>query len=98
MDSMIQRTRDRGIVVGNNNGICEMKYLSIDSDVREGDAVISSGLGGIFQKGFLIGTVSKVYEKKTGLFRRVDVTPSSDISRLEELLVVISPFDKPETK
>jgi|SRR3989338_913587 len=98
VDSMIQRTRDRGIVVGNNNGICEMKYLSIDSDVREGDAVISSGLGGIFQKGFLIGTVSKVYEKKTGLFRRVDVTPSSDISRLEELLVVISPFDKPETK
>jgi len=76
----------------------EMKYLSVDSDVKEGDIVISSGLGGIYQKGFLIGTVSKVYEKKTGLFRQVAITPSADISRTEELLVVVSPFDKPEIK
>ena len=98
VDAVIQRSRDRGVVVGNNKGICEMKYLSIDSDVREGDIVISSGLGGIYQKGFLIGTVSKVYEKKTGLFRQVAITPSADISRTEELLVVVSPFDKPEIK
>jgi len=98
VDAVIQRSRDRGVVVGNNKGICEMKYLSIDSDVREGDIVISSGLGGIYQKGFLIGTVSRVYEKKTGLFRSVDITPSADISRTEELLVAVSPFNRPEIK
>jgi rod shape-determining protein MreC len=98
VDAVIQRTRDRGVVVGNNKGILEMKYLSVDSDVKDGDIVISSGLGGIYQKGLLIGTVSKVYEKKTGLFRRIDITPSADISRIEELLVVISPFDNPEIK
>lgn len=98
VDAMIQRTRDRGIVAGINNKVCEMKYLSINSDVKEGDMVISSGLGGIFQKGLPIGTISKVYEKNTGLFRNVEIIPSADLARMEELLVIISPFEIPEVK
>jgi rod shape-determining protein MreC len=98
VDAIIQRTRDRGIVVGAHNGICEMKYLSINSDVKEGDMVISSGLGGVFQKGLSIGKISKVYEKKIGLFRQVEIIPTAELTTIEELLVVVSPFEIPEVK
>ncbi|MBI3601078.1 MAG: rod shape-determining protein MreC [Nitrospinae bacterium] len=96
--AVIQRTRDRGIAVGTNNNMCEMKYLSVNSDVKSGDLVISSGLGSIFQKGLVIGTISRVYEKKMGLFRNVEITPTADLAKTEELLVVTSPFEKPEVK
>ncbi len=96
--ALIQRTRDMGIAVGANNSICEMKYLTVNSDVKTGDVVVSSGMGGIFQKGLVIGTISRVYEKKTGLFRNAEIIPAADLDRTEELLVVTSPFEKPEAK
>ncbi|OGV99364.1 MAG: rod shape-determining protein MreC [Nitrospinae bacterium RIFCSPLOWO2_02_39_17] len=98
VDAIIQRTRDRGIVIGANHNVLEMKYLSINSDVKEGDVVISSGAGGIFQKGLSIGVISKIHEKNDGLFRRVAIVPSADLLRIEELLVIVSPFEASGTE
>ena len=49
---------------------------------------ICSGLGGIFPKGLLIGTVASVKSNPGELGLKVEVAPSADFSRLEELLVV----------
>jgi rod shape-determining protein MreC len=54
-----------------------------------GDLVLSSGLGGIFPKGLIIGKVSKVFKKKQGLFQEITLIPGSDLSRLEEVLVLL---------
>jgi rod shape-determining protein MreC len=55
---------------------------------QEKETVVSSGLGGIFPKGLLIGTVSKVVKQDYGLFQDIEVTPSVDFSKLEEVLII----------
>ncbi|MFQ5559123.1 MAG: rod shape-determining protein MreC [Nitrospinota bacterium] len=90
VDAVIQSTRDRGIVSGTNDNYFTVEYLSVNSEVREGDKIVSSGMGGTVQSGLMIGTVRKVFEQSKGLFKRVEVTPSSDMDRLEEVFVVVS--------
>ena len=88
VDALDQEKRTRGVVVGKGSDICEMKYIPQDADIRVGQSVISSGLGGVFPKGLLIGKVSKVEETNKGLFKNVVVTPSVKISFLEEVFVL----------
>lgn len=88
VDSLDQSNRTRGVVIGKGGDMCEMKYISHDADIRIGHSVISSGLGGVFPKGLLIGKVSNVEETKRGLFKNVIVTPSVSISLLEEVFVL----------
>ena len=55
---------------------------------REEETVISSGLGELYPKGLLIGTVSKVIKDDYGLFQEIEITPSVDFSKLEEVLII----------
>ncbi len=56
--------------------------------VKEEEIVVSSGLGGIFPKGLLIGTVSKVVKQDYGLFQEIEIAPSVDFSKLEEVVII----------
>jgi hypothetical protein len=65
------------------------KYKSsILKHVQEQEIVVSSGLGGIFPKGLIVGTVSKVVKQSYGLFQEIEVVPSVDFSKLEEVLII----------
>ncbi len=55
---------------------------------KEDEIVVSSGLGGIFPKGLRIGTVSKVVKQDYGLFQEIEIAPSVDFSKLEEVLII----------
>lgn len=88
VDALIQRTRARGIVVGKSRRMCELHYVDFHADVQVGDAIISSGLGGVYPKGLLIGTVVSVHPKPYGLFHEVEVQPVVDLTTLEEALVL----------
>lgn len=85
---LIQRSRSRGILEGRTEDLCELKYVTRTGDVKEGDTVISSGLGGFYPKGILVGRVSKVEKRKYGIFQKVMVIPSVDFSRVEEVFIV----------
>jgi len=76
------------VVVGKGSDICEMKYIPKDDDIEVGDQIISSGFGGIFPKGFIIGKVSKAEEIEKGLFKNVNVIPAVKVSLLEEVFVL----------
>lgn len=89
VDALVQRTRARGIVVGKSRRLTEMRYVDVHEDVRVGDRIISSGLGEVYPKGLLIGTVSSVRAKPYGLFHEVDVQPAVDLAKLEEVLVLV---------
>jgi rod shape-determining protein MreC len=67
-----------------------MDYVSEASDVVVGDVVVTSGIDGIYPKGFVIGRVETV-EKNGPAFRRILVKPAVDFSTLEEVLVVTTP-------
>ncbi len=88
VDGMVQRSRAPGIYVAKGNGLGELRYLPAHSDVKLGDVFISSGLGGVFPKGLVVGDVTRVEEKQKGLFKEAQVKPRVDLPRLEEVLVI----------
>jgi rod shape-determining protein MreC len=88
IDALVQRTRDRGIVVGLGESVCEMKYVSRQADVKIGDVVVTSGLAGIFPKGLVIGRVSGVEVKGYSLFQRVTLETAVQLNKLEEVFIL----------
>ena len=89
VDALIQRTRERGIVAGKSSQVMEMKYIPLNADVRIGDTVVSSGLGGLFHKGLIVGTVVKIAKQRNGLFQKAILIPSVNAIEVEEALVVL---------
>ena len=91
VDVLVQRTRARGIVEGDGASRCQLRYVPRMDDIQAGDRIITSGLGGIFPKGLSLGEAVMVEQKDYGLFHVVEVRPSADFSRLEEVMVILHP-------
>ena len=89
--SLIQRTRDEGIIEGTFEGAVRMKYIPLLSTVRVGDPVVTSGLTGRFPKGVPVGTITNIQKDEGELFQTADVQPEVDFTKLEEVLVVTVP-------
>ncbi len=90
VDILIQRNRARGILEGTGKrDSCLLKYVPRTENVTEGDRVITSGLGGVYPKGLLVGRVTSAVKEGYGLFQKVEVSPQVDFDRLEEVLVVM---------
>ena len=90
VDTLVQRTRARGLLQGGRSGLCILKYALRKEDVIPRDTVVTSGLDGVFPKGLRIGYVSKVIKRNSGLFQEVDVTPYVDFEKLEEVMVILN--------
>jgi rod shape-determining protein MreC len=88
IDSYILRSRVRGIVEGLTETLCQLKFALRVDDIQPGDILLSSGLGGNFPKGVPVGTVIKVTRKSYGITQKVEVKPSVDFAKVEEVLVV----------
>lgn len=97
VDAIDERSRARGIVEGRTEDICELKYTLRTDDIQRGDTLISSPLGGVFPKGIPVGTVSEVHRKPFGITQEVEVRPSVDFSKLEEVLVVLRAEHVPQS-
>ena len=79
--------RPMGIVRWENDGL-RLGNVPVELPVSQNEAVITSGLGGIFPEGVLIGYVSEVVEDPHALFKEVTVRPAARLDRLEEVFVV----------
>lgn len=88
--AMVQSTRAEGVVTGSLEGLLYLEGLSADAEVQPGDIVLTSGLGGSYVKGLLIGTVVKVDARSGETTRRAVVSSNDGVSALEEVLVVFS--------
>jgi rod shape-determining protein MreC len=89
VDAVLQGSRLQGILQGGSSTGCTLKYLERSEEVKIGEKVITSGLGGIFPKGLILGTILSVDRKGSGLFQKVEVLPAVHFSQLEEVLVLI---------
>ena len=87
--AMIERTRAQGLVMGTGAGL-RMDYVSGTADVKVGDRVVTSGIDGIYPKGFVIGQIESV-EQGGGDYREIVVRPAVDFATLESVLVVTTP-------
>jgi rod shape-determining protein MreC len=90
VDALVQRTRASVVVTGRGRKLAELKFLPMGADLQTGDRVISSGMGGVFPKGLMIGEVQDIH-RNGGQTPQVEVHPSVDLSHLEEVLVLVKP-------
>jgi rod shape-determining protein MreC len=88
--AIIERTRAQGVVVGGGDDRLRMEYVSEVFDIVVGDVVVTSGIDGIYPKGFVIGQVESV-ERAGGAYKRITIKPAVDFRSLEEVLVVLTP-------
>ena len=88
--AIIERTRAQGVVVGGGDDRLRLEYVSEIFDIVVGDVVVTSGIDGVYPKGFLIGRIESV-ERSGGAYKRITIKPAVDFSSLEEVLVVLTP-------
>jgi len=91
--AMDQRTREQGLVSGTLDGRCKLRFLDVDSDTREGDLVITSGLNMTYPPGILIGVVRYVGTEPSGLGKFAYIDPAVRPGALEEVLIAILGHD-----
>jgi len=87
---MLEASRDQGIVVGTGETLLRLEYLSTSARIAKGDRLVTSGIDGIYPAGFLVGTIEEV-ERAGGTFRNIRVRPAVDFSKIEQVLVVLTP-------
>ncbi len=66
----------------------QVEFVRKDVKLRPGELVTTSGLGGVFPAGLIVGRVVGQELDETGLFQRAVVTPMADLARLRRVLVV----------
>jgi rod shape-determining protein MreC len=94
VDVVVQRTGARGFVRGTGDEtkyLCSVEYVQRTDEVEVGDLLVTSGVGKRYPKGIPVGTVTQVVKRDFGIYQQVYATPAVDFSRLEEVLIVISP-------
>ncbi|NLM52017.1 MAG: rod shape-determining protein MreC [Firmicutes bacterium] len=96
--AMVQRSREPGEVgVVENDpgkpGLLRIKDLPREANILPGDTIISSGLGGVFPKGFVIGYVLETGVDELGLTQYATLQPAANFNRLEEVFVVVPQED-----
>jgi rod shape-determining protein MreC len=89
VDTMIERSRARGLVRGLGTGELEFVFMVRGDDVQAGDDVITSGVGGVYPKGIRVGTITSVNADREELLHTAKVKPAVDFGRLEQVFVVL---------
>ncbi|HEX9815235.1 MAG TPA: rod shape-determining protein MreC [Myxococcota bacterium] len=89
IDGIIQRSRSQGIVRGRGTSELDFEFVIRGSDVRIGDVVITSGLGGVYPKGIRIAEVVSVSDPGSALMQTAKLVPAVDFGRLEQVFVML---------
>ena len=82
------QTRTLGIVKWSSGRGLMMDDVPVERDVFRGDTLISSGMGGVFPEGLLIGVVTKVDTSATAVFKQIRVEPMVDFGSLDNVMVM----------
>lgn len=93
---ILGNTRLQGVLAGTVNGEVTLNGIMSDEQVPVGENVLTSGGDQIFPKGLPVGTVTKVAAGKD-LFLNIRIKPAADLSKLEEVLVLVEKQERQAT-
>ncbi len=85
---LIQRTRTKAFLQG-VDGTLKIEQVPQRVELEHGDKIITSGLAGIFPKGFPVGTIETIDKKRFDLLQSATIKPAVDFSKLEEIAVIL---------
>lgn len=88
--AMIQSSRAQGMLRGQADGSLRLEYVPAEAEVKVGDIVITSGIGGVFPKGLPLGTVTSVEKSDNDVYYTISVRTQSSTENNEEVLVITS--------
>lgn len=88
VNARLQASRDEGVAVGQLAGGLELQFLSQQAQLRPGDRVVTSGLGGTYPPGLVIGTISGVQRLDYEVLQKATLAPGAALDRLEIVLVI----------
>lgn len=89
--ALVERSRAQGVAVGVGDGRLRLDYVSQTADITPGDTLVTSGIDGIYPKGFVIGRVDSV--QRVGAYPSIAISPAVDFSLIEDVLVVLTPTE-----
>ena len=96
---MIQRPESRvaGIVEGDSKNPSHPKMVNIpkDSDVKVEDMVVTSGFGGVYPKGLVVGKIIDIHNEEGGLLQYGVIETSVDFQKLEDVAVIVASREAP---
>ena len=92
---LVERSRAQGVVVGTGTDQMRFEYVPGTADLKTGDRVVTSGMDGIYPKGFVIGQIESI-QRTAGEFSTVLIRPAVNLSSLETVLVVTSGTEVPK--
>ncbi len=92
----LQESRFPGLLCGysGNSNLCKMDYISRAAYIRFKDMVITSGQGGVFPPGLLVGTVIKSYSLESSAYQRAIIKPVIDYNLVEDVFVIKKDLEK----
>jgi rod shape-determining protein MreC len=99
VSSMLKDTRVQAVLKGTGGGDLELDYVDDDSDIVEGNELITSGLDQIHPKGLPVARVISIGPRR-GLFKAVLARPIADMRKLEEVLIILeagTPAPQPQS-
>lgn len=88
----VERSLENGVITGDFElclkGLCKMTYLDADADIAVGDRIMTSGLGSVYPRGLVIGTVKELVKDDAARSITAIIEPLADISALDTVMVV----------
>jgi rod shape-determining protein MreC len=96
IEIITQKTRVQGIVKGLGRDAFGLHYVLKSAEVEKGDYVLTSGLGGVFPKGLMVGTVTEIRKSRRGMFQDIEIQPAVDFTQLEHLIIIMKKYSLTE--
>jgi rod shape-determining protein MreC len=79
----------RSVVSGTGReGTLELRYMAINTDIQEGDVLVTSGIDGVYPSGLPVAVVSQIERNPDYIFARITCTPVSGVSQNRQLLIL----------
>ena len=94
LDVEDERTKARGFIRGTGDPTryaCKVENIDSEDVVEAGDLLVTSGKGKFFPRGIPVARVTRVVKRELGRDQDVDAAPTVDFSRLDDVLVIVTP-------
>jgi rod shape-determining protein MreC len=92
VSAVVPKTGDHVVVKGDvklaKEGLCKLEYIPSNLDLAQGDVIETSGIGGIYPKGIIIGKVKEVRQGESDLDKYAIIEPAVDLKRLDEVVIL----------
>lgn len=99
LGAIVYRTREAAVAEGDfslmSEGLLKLTYIPQDTVLLNGDVILTSGVGGVYPKDLVIGTVTEVKKDISGMGDYAVITPSVDLNKLTQVFI-ITDFDVSE--